>query len=494
MVATLSSTSSLRSSSSSVPGPALPPASTLDWTSSLRDLPREHGFEALRVEGQLPAELTGTLYRTGPALFSSHGDRYQHWFDGDGAVSAVRFAGGRADGAVRLVQTRGLAAERRAGKRLLGGYGTRASGLRRVLPLPGKFKNAANTSVMVWNDRLLALWEGGLPHELSRADLATVGEQDLGVITQTFSAHPHPVPSRRAVYNFGVRYGRQTVIDLFELPETGPARKLGEVPLARPTMVHDFIATERHLVFFVPPVDVHPVRMLLGMSSLGEAGWRPELGTEVIVVPIDEPARITRFTIDAFYQWHFVNAYERGGEIVVDVVRYPDFDSNRWLGDLALGKIGDVAGGELWRVTLDPAARRATCEPRWSEMCEFPRVAPAVEATRHQVAWVAACTPATLAAKSRFNRLPDTIARVDVETGVARRWSSGGGVVSEPVFVPRPGARAEDDGWLLVLTYDPRVDASNITVLAANDPSSGVIARAWFDHLIPPTFHGTFAP
>src|SRR5258705_5036439 len=98
MVATLSSTSSSRSSSSSRPGPAGPLTGALDWTSSLRDLPREHGFEALRLEGELPAELTGTLYRTGPALFSSHGDRYQHWFDGDGAVSAVRFAGGRAEG------------------------------------------------------------------------------------------------------------------------------------------------------------------------------------------------------------------------------------------------------------------------------------------------------------------------------------------------------------------------------------------------------------
>jgi all-trans-8'-apo-beta-carotenal 15,15'-oxygenase len=498
MVATLSSPRSSSSSPSSSPRPASLPAAAppLDWTSSLRDLPREHGFEPLRVEGHLPAELTGTLYRTGPALFSSFGDRYQHWFDGDGALSAVRFAGGRAQGPGKHVQTRGLTAERRAGKRLFGGYGTRAAGFRRVLPVPDKFKNAANTSVMVWNQRLYALWEGGRPTEMSPADLGTVGEQDLGVIGQAFSAHPHRVPSRRATYNFGVRYGRRTVIDLFELPDAGPARKLGEVVLARPTMIHDFVATERHLVFFVPPVDVQPVRMLLGLTSLGDAGWRPELGTEVVVVPIDAPTRVTRFHIDAFYQWHFVNAYERGGEIVVDVVRYPDFDSNRWLGDLALHQVGDVAGGELWRVTLDPGARRASAEPRFAETCEFPRVAPAVEATRHQVAYVGACTPASTGASttSRFTRLPDAIVRVDVETGAARRWSSGGGVVSEPVFVPRPGARAEDDGWLLALVYDPRSDASNITVLPANDPSSGPTARAWFDHLIPPTFHGAFAP
>jgi hypothetical protein len=43
----------------------------LGWMSSLRDLPREHGFEPLRVEGTIPADLVGTLYRVGPSLFSS---------------------------------------------------------------------------------------------------------------------------------------------------------------------------------------------------------------------------------------------------------------------------------------------------------------------------------------------------------------------------------------------------------------------------------------
>jgi len=52
---------------------------------------------------------------------------------------------------------------------------------------------------------------------------------------------------------------------------------------------------------------------------------------------------------------------------------------------------------------------------------------------------------------------------------------------------------AEDDGWLLALVYDPASDASNITVLDGRDPSAGPLARAWFDHHIPPTTHGAFA-
>jgi all-trans-8'-apo-beta-carotenal 15,15'-oxygenase len=95
------------------------------------------------------------------------------------------------------------------------------------------------------------------------------------------------------------------------------------------------------------------------------------------------------------------------------------------------------------------------------------------------------------------DHLPDAVAKVEVETGRDSLWLSGGRVVSEPIFVPRPGngaAHAEDDGWLLALVYDPAADASNITVLDARDLSAGPLARAWFDHHVPPTFHGAFAP
>lgn len=472
---------------------AIPPAS-LDWRSSLRDLPREHGFEPLRVEGILPAELSGTLYRTGPALFSSFGKRYGHWFDGDGAVSAVRFAHGGAVGAAKLVQSEGLIRERRAGRRLYAGYGTQAPGLRRFLP-SSLSKNPGNTSILAWDERVFALFENGRPTEISSADLATLGEDDLGgAVVGTFSAHPHAVPSRHAMFNFGIRYGRNMVIDLYRLSDAGRARKLGEVPLTRPTMIHDFIATEKHLVFFAPPLSVSPLRLVLGLDTLhGQMRFQPSHGTEVIVVPIDAPQRFKRFTIDPFYQWHFVNAYERGQEIVVNLVRYKDFDSNRWFGDLVRPHGSAYFAGELWRVTLDPVARRATSEPRWAHPCEFPRVAPAVEATRHTITWVAANDAP---AGHPVSCLHDAVARVEVNTGRASLWSSGGGVASEPVFVPRPDAvpgGAEDDGWLLVLVYDPASDASNVTVLDARDPSDGPIARAWFDHHVPPTTHGAFA-
>jgi all-trans-8'-apo-beta-carotenal 15,15'-oxygenase len=286
------------------------------------------------------------------------------------------------------------------------------------------------------------------------------------------------------------------MLDIYELNDSGRGRKLTEVRLAQTTMIHDFVATEKHLVFFAPPVRFNPLRLLFGIDSLdGAMHWSPELGTDVIVVPIDDPEHVSRFTIDAFFQWHFLNAYERGNEIVVDVVRFPDFESNHWFGELIEPhRMRPYIAGELWRVTLDPGSRRANSEPRWAHPCEFPRVAPGVEATRHTIGWLAAYAVST---GKLVNCLPNAVAKVEVETGRDSMWLGGGGVVSEPIFVPRPVdgvAHAEDDGWVLALVYDPASDVSNVTVLDARDLSAGPLARAWFDHHVPATFHGAFAP
>src|SRR5690606_9746382 len=135
--------------------------------------------------------------------------------------------------------------------------------------------------------RLYALMEAALPTELDPINLAMRGETNLdNTIVSFFSAHPHRVASRRAIYNFGLEYGRQTKLHCYELPDVGPARHLGAVDLPGAPMLHDFIATDTHLVFFLSPVRVDVPRMFLQLGGFTELfRWKPELGTEIICVP-----------------------------------------------------------------------------------------------------------------------------------------------------------------------------------------------------------------
>ncbi len=475
---------------SAVPSPSPRPPEKPSWLNAYQDFTQEHGFEPMRVEGELPEALRGTLVRVGPTTFGVGGQRYGHWFDGDGGVLAVRFDGGGAQGAARTIQTPSIQAERQAGKVLYSNYGTAAPTLWRRLF--GGVKNPANTAAMAWNGRLFALVESTVPTELAMEDLRTLGETRLeGVVKSAFSAHPHRVAARRASYNFGVRYGRVSMLDLYELPDAGGARCLGSLPLPGVLMLHDFIATERHLIFFLAPVRIRLLRAMMGLGSISDnIAWQPELGTEVLVIPIDAPEQVTRFQVEPFYVWHFGNAWEEDGRIVLDYVRYPDFGTNQWLAEQMSGWAATDAQGRLCRATLDPRARTLHSGQVSDRRCEFPVTTPLRAGARHRFVYLAAHS-----GHEAWRGPQDSLVKVDMDTGNETVVTlERGHFPSEPVFVPRPGASAEDDGWLLTQVYDTSCDQTCVAVLDARVPQAGPLARAWLGHAFPFTFHGTWVP
>ena len=450
-----------------------------------RESPRDHGYERLQVEGTLPDDLAGTLVRNGPGEFAPFGRLYGHLFEGQGALTAVRFGGGRAEGAHRLIESRGLHEERAAGRPL---YGSLASRPRRIAnALRRRDKNAANVNVLAWQERLFALRDLARPVEVSRETLATIGETDLeGGVPDGFSAHPHAVAARGAVYSYAVRFGRETSLDLLELPARGRPRRLGSVPVPA-TVIHDFAATERHLVFFLGPARIAALRLLLGDARPERlVRFDPAAPGEVVAVPIDEPGRALRFPLDPFFVWHYANAFERGGEIVVDYVRHPDARAIATMSGEAV-RNGAVVGmdlGELHRATIDLRAGRCRSERVAGAPCEFPRVDSRGEGGPRRYVWLTA---------SERDRL--SIARVDLESGAAAVWTPPAGHhVSEAIFAPRPGGSTETDGFALVLVYDEARDASHVAVLDARAPEDGPVARAHFGHAVPLTLHGTWLP
>ena len=97
----------------------------------------------LEIEGELPRELNGALYRIGPNPHFKPLGRY-HWFDGDGMVHAFILRDGRAAYRNRYVRTDGLKAEMKKGRALFGGLLEQPRELAQDLP---PFKNAAVEAV-----------------------------------------------------------------------------------------------------------------------------------------------------------------------------------------------------------------------------------------------------------------------------------------------------------------------------------------------------------
>jgi all-trans-8'-apo-beta-carotenal 15,15'-oxygenase len=465
---------------------------------SLVEPGRQHGLTPLRTTGRWPAELRGTLYRNGPGLFVNQGHRYRHWFDGDGLVTALRLDGtGAAAGAVKLLDTPGLVRERQRGAAYYGAYGTRAPGLfnpfRMAATARGEGKNPANTSMLAWNERLFALCEAGKPLELDPDTLASIGETDLeGSIPMRFSAHPHRRASDGAWVNFGLRIGRPTELDLTLLRPDGTAGLLGSVRLPFATMIHDFALTERHAIVFLAPLHIALMPLLFGLESFVEAhSWHAAEGTEALVVPLDAPGSVRRIAMEPFWAWHTANAFEDGGQLVVDLVRHEDYlRSSRWLGGVLDGSSlrGDPSG-QLARITLDPRSGTHRTELLRHRTGEFPRVAPAVDGRRHRHVFLLEHSSIETA------RLcpPDAITHVDTETGRTESMPfAPHEFPSEAVFVPRPGGTREAEGWLLTLVYDGLQHLSRFVLLDAEHVGGGPVAEAFLETHVPMGFHGVF--
>jgi all-trans-8'-apo-beta-carotenal 15,15'-oxygenase len=238
-------------------------------------------------------------------------------------------------------------------------------------------------------------------------------------------------------------------------------------------MLHDFIATETHFVFFVSPVRVSVPRMLLQVGGFDKLFcWRPEHGTEVICVPIDRPTEPVRFTVDAFYQWHFANAFTRGGELIVDYVRHPTFDSFTDIGaQLSATSTREVLDtGAYHRATIDLARKTLRSEQVSVRTCEFPTVAPGEEGREHTLTY---CTFDDLTA----------IGSIDARGRVQSHELPGDQRATEPLYV---------DGHLVSLCH--MRDRAFVAVYDATKIPDGPVAKVWLDHHVPITFHGTFVP
>jgi carotenoid cleavage dioxygenase len=83
----------------------------------------------------------------------------------------------------------------------------------------------------------------------------------------------------------------------------------------------------------------------------------------------------------------------------------------------------------------------------------------------------------------------------DLDAGTTAVHDFGPTSVSgEAVFVPRDGATAEDDGWLLTIVSDAATLTSALHVVHAQDLGGGSVAVVDLPQRVPLGFHGNWIP
>ncbi len=461
-----------------------------NWSQAVLEPAKEFNLTNLSVvSGAIPSELRGSLYRNGPGRLSRGDQRVGHWFDGDGAVLGVHFEAEKASAVYHYVETKGYQEETTAGKFLYPNYGmTSPKGW--WDNLKATFKNVANTSVLALSDRVLALWEGGFPYALDLKTLETQGKDNLDGLfdKQSFSAHPKVYAGE--IYNFGVSLGSKVVMHLYKCNSQGKIIQQNSFPLPGVSLIHDFVLAGDYLIFFIPPVRANLLPVILGQKAFSDAmEWKPQLGTQVLIFDRHTLSLVSQTTTDAWFQWHYTNGYVgEDGNLVVELVRYSDLQTNQYLKEVATGRTTTEAKGTLWEVRLDPQTGKVISNSQLLDKhCEFPVINQLKVGKPWRYTYLSCHREGVkenqelLTAIAQFDRQENKLVVADMG---AKMYPS------EPIYVPHPNA--PNIGWILTVVYDGNNHSSEVRIYQSDCLDTEPICRLQLPEVIPHSFHGTW--
>jgi all-trans-8'-apo-beta-carotenal 15,15'-oxygenase len=476
------------------------PYDLAQWKQGYRSQKKEYSYEITEIDGKIPDDLVGTLFRNGPGLLDLGGESVRHPFDGDGMISRITFQGGKAHFCNRFVRTEAYLAEQAANKFLYRGvFGTQKAGGWMSNAFDLKLKNIANTQVVYWGGKLLALWEAAEPHRLDPKTLDTLGIEYFDNHLKPgdpFAAHPLFDPKKERMVNFGLKTGKidktglLTTITIYEIDRAGDIVEEYAHTISGFAFIHDFAITPNYCIFFQNPVGFNPFPFLFGLKGAGECvKFQAENSTKILIIPRNHRRgeEIKILETKSGFVFHHANAFEHDGKISIDSICYASFPEVEPDKDFREMDFNTLDPGQLWRFEMDLQTQTVISKLIEPRCCEFPTIDPTKVGYPYRYVYMGA-------AETQTGNAPlQSILKLDLQTGTNQVWTAAPtGYVNEPIFVPRPNATQEDDGWLVVMTYDGQLDRSAIVVLDAADLTKGAIATLHLTHHIPYGLHGTW--
>jgi carotenoid cleavage dioxygenase-like enzyme len=468
---------------------------TIDSTSrtaGFTNLDEEVRLEAVPTTGTVPAWLNGSLVRVTPALMDGEKGSVKHWFDGAAMLNAFGFGDGRVSYASRFLETDYLEDARKGDFKFGFAADPCRSLFKRVMSMNDVFKfDNANVNLQELGRRYIAMTETPLPVEFDVNTLETLGKPkwpDKQASGQVTTAHPHYDYEREEIVNYTINMGPKTTYRLYAAGEVGAERRLiGSLPVKRPGYMHSFGMSERYAILAENPLLVNPMKIPLSKTGfIDNYEWQPERGTRFIVIDRHTGELQGIHQAEAFFCFHHVNAFERDGELVVDLIAFDD-DAVIHMLDLAALRAGEpmpLSRSSLRRFTIKLDGSGVSSERIGGDVSpELPRINYARNNMR-EYRWMYA-TGATPDAD-----WTNQLVKMDVTTGESQVWSEPGCYPGEPLFVHRPDGTAEDDGVVLSVVLDAETERSFLLVLDAGTFEE--VARAEAPHHIPFGFHGQY--
>lgn len=288
-------------------------------------LPIHHEYNLckLTIEGKIPHDLNGILYRNGPNPIFYPKNHHHHLFDGDGMVHAFYINSVCSQSIYysnKWIKTERFKIENRNNKAVFGGLlDTPKTKLN--FNMINKAYNTSNTNLLYFNRNLYSLWEFGLPYKIDPFTLSTLNQSHLNrdYNLGAFTAHPKIDPITGELlavsYNGDENLPACHVTITSHLNET----KLNvDVKTPYRSMMHDFAFTKEYIV-----IPVFPAIIDFSGRSPHIINWNPSGLSYVGILPRNSTNGEVKhwFTLPSCFVYHFVNAYQnQRHQIILDAV------------------------------------------------------------------------------------------------------------------------------------------------------------------------------
>jgi len=449
------------------------------------------------VSGDVPRDLNGSFYRAthDPQFPPRLGDDI--YVNGDGMISYFRFENGHVDFKSRYVRTDRYRAQEAARRSLFGVYRNRYTNDPSV---EGVDSGTANTTPIWHGRKLLALKEDSPPWELDPHSLETIGKWDYGGDLKAVSMTAHPKLDYRTgellFFAYQAKGDATTDVVFYTADKDGHITHEVWFNAPYPGLVHDFAATEDHIVFpFFP--------LITDLDVLKAGGpfyqWDGTRESVFAILPRKGRAEdIKWFRGPASFAAHMMNAFTEGSKVSLDLClsaksSFPFFPNRD-------GTPFDRQGArsKLVRLTFDLESNDEAYQSEviFPELCEMPRTDDRYQTMKHKHGYLIFHDPnrPTNAAGHGTTLQPrNSIGHIDFTTGAHTAFHAGDDTtVQEPIFVPRSADSAEGDGYLLAVLDRVKEMRSDLVILDAMKPEDGPVALIKMPIRQRPAAHGNW--
>jgi beta,beta-carotene 9',10'-dioxygenase len=454
----------------------------------------EQTCQSLPLTGNLPNWLTGTYILNGPAQFDLGDQQVNHWFDGLAMLRKFTFGERNVTYTNRMLRSNEFAHVTEHGELQHQQFGTtnRKTLFERIRAMfdPQMTDNGV-VSIGTVGERFVAVTETSKMVEFDPGTLTPMRtikfDDDIDVVWSL--THSQYDPHRETIVNLGTRIGRQNAYVLLERNTDSTTRtERGEIPTERLSYVHSFGLTDQYAIIVESPLTFDMSSLVRDLPFIERFSWKDDLTTRFLVVERETGDLVAAPETSAFMTYHHANAFERDGDLIVDLIAFGD---NWAIEGLYLDAIRSpdepFPNGELRRYKITLGATDATIqgETIYSGSVVFPMINYEQRNTRpYQYVYAAGHS------EQPPTSFADRLVKIDIRNRTVRTWQTGDAYLGEPTFVPQPKGEAEDDGVLLSVATYPDDEASQLLILDAATLNER--ARATAPHSLPYGFHGQF--